>query len=277
MSVGIVFITPSPMFAHLDYNMGQKKCEKSARKVRSNGRIMRRKLKPDWQKTDIPRRIKELYLWPAMMEGSTYRKWNEALAQMNWEEADEIDFDPTKYAYSNLKAELWEMPQHEVDILPPRLRAWVCTVRPDLPAPEWASGQTGEAEDLDRRMLDHFEDLARIAAILAHRLLVLINESEGAIEGYDIVGGLRPWPRLDYEEPAIDGISVHEPLDVDLAGDLLAHLNQDYPELALVGWEAAARNGNKRQVLREKLSLLARSKAFKPCSQCEVCTTLEGA
>ncbi|MCJ7521823.1 MAG: hypothetical protein MUP21_06375 [Dehalococcoidia bacterium] len=269
--------------------MGQKKCEKSAKKVRSNGRIIRRKLKPDWQKMDIPRRIKDLYLWPAMMEGPTYKTWNEALARMDWEETDEIYFEPTKYAYRSLKAELWEMPQHEVEMLPPKLRAWVCTVRPDLPAPEWASGQTGEAEDLDRRMLDHFDDLARIAAILAHRLLVLINESESVIEresegvfvggiaGYDIVGGLRPWPRLDYEEPAIDGISVHEPLDVDLAGDLLAHLNQDYPELALVGWEAAARNGNKRQVLREKLSLLARSKAFKPCSQCEVCTTLEGA
>jgi hypothetical protein len=122
---------------------------------------------------------------------------------------------------------------------------------------------------------DHYANLAELANMFAFRLRFLVK---GDLQG-DIVGGLHPKSlrglspydgKGGYEAPSINGISIGESIDPFRALSLLVHFNQLYPELTLDDWRGMNVKGDS-MVIMGKLSILAQSKAFTPCLNCEVC------
>ena len=88
-----------------------------------------RKLKPRWVKTNIPTDIKVKYHWKAMVGRMTYEAWQQAMASMDWEEADRKWYRDSRDTYKSLQDEIWEMPSHEIEALPPDLKSWIKDVR----------------------------------------------------------------------------------------------------------------------------------------------------
>lgn len=90
------------------------------------------KLKPSWVKTDIPKGIKIKYHWKAIMEAPTYQGWQQALARMEWQ-AEDMKYARVSWdTYVRLKKEIEEMPDFELDTLPPELKSWILSARKPL-------------------------------------------------------------------------------------------------------------------------------------------------
>lgn len=89
------------------------------------------KLKPDWQKTDLPKRIK-VDFWRVMKDNPTHTKWEQAIAKTYSVISDE-EYGKTSFAtYTSLKKEVKLMPLEEVETLPHDLQQWILQLRPDL-------------------------------------------------------------------------------------------------------------------------------------------------
>jgi hypothetical protein len=95
-------------------------------------REKRKKLKPEWKKTDIPKDIC-IKLWRVMKDNFTYDSWAGRLAQLSDITEEELLNTPTsKDSYTQLKNEIIQMPLSEVETLPQDLQDWIFQLRPDL-------------------------------------------------------------------------------------------------------------------------------------------------
>ena len=123
----------------------------------------------------------------------------------------------------------------------------------------------------------HFNNLAQLARLLAYRISILMDDvkEEWVAEGNIVDGLRRSWPVLDKGEPRIDGIGIGEPMEAGSTADLLHHFNQLYPEFKIKSWKKLTRTSRNLKKIGDKLQLLARSKAFKPCTKCEVCKVIK--
>ena len=89
------------------------------------------KLKPDWQKTDLPKRIK-VDFWRVMKDYSTHKSWQQAIAK-TYSVISDDEYGKTSFAtYTSLKKEVTLMPLEEVETLPNDLQQWILQLRPDL-------------------------------------------------------------------------------------------------------------------------------------------------
>jgi hypothetical protein len=117
-----------------------------------------------------------------------------------------------------------------------------------------ALNQEGIEPAVAKALQSHFDDLAQIVRVLAHRTQLLMEESVGNIEGGNIVEGLIAWPRLGRATPHIDGVDMQQPIDPKLAQDLLSHFNQQYPNLALKSWKDVTKKSAKLEKIGDALS-----------------------
>lgn len=91
------------------------------------------KLKPSWQKTDMPKHIK-IELWRAMKDNPTLTSWQQAIANMHFVNSDDKYIKTSYDTYTSLKKEVELMPLEEVETLSHDLQQWILQLRTDLPS-----------------------------------------------------------------------------------------------------------------------------------------------
>lgn len=92
------------------------------------------KLKPPWQKTDIPKDIK-LKLWRIMKDNPTYDTWLRGIADLQYgldKKEEDKYVKISRETHKRLQEEIKEMPVSEVCLLPIDLQVWVKGLRPDI-------------------------------------------------------------------------------------------------------------------------------------------------
>ena len=128
------------------------------------------KLKPNWQKTDIPKHIK-IELWQAMKGNPTLTSWQQAIANMHFVEPDDKHVKTSYDTYISLKKEVKLMPLEEVETLPQDLQQWILQLRPDLLAGQQTKQLKSQAQDKTYQETTHkriMRDLAgKVASIIA--------------------------------------------------------------------------------------------------------------
>lgn len=130
-------------------------------------------------------------------------------------------------------------------------------------------------EVLKESYKEHCNGLSSVADIFAHRLKMLSAAKGIKVEGGNIVDGLVCSPNLGESEPSVDGVGIGQGVDDDRAEQLRQHFNQLHPELAVENWRTLQANSPNLKQTEHELTILAQSKAFKRCPDCEVCKALD--
>jgi len=198
------------------------------------------KLKPEWVKTDIPKRIK-IKLWRIMKDNPTYKSWEEAIVGKSYTSAQDKLFasDELKYikmgsdTYRALKYEIMHMPLEEVLSLPADLQSWVKQLRPELESGKYETEVTKMASLSEKYLIDHYGKLHEVLEQFYDQLrtpelseLCLFTLKDSVTVSYSY-GEMRV-PVIIYEKGAIK-LDV-EVSDLFLWGCLREHLVVEFPK-----------------------------------------------
>ena len=124
------------------------------------------KLKPDWQKTDMPKHIK-IELWRAMNDNTTLTSWQQAIANMHFVKSDDKYVKTSYDTYTSLKKEVKLMPLEEVETLPQNLQQWIFQLRPDLLAGQQTKQLKSQAQDKAYEETTHKRKMRDLAGKVA--------------------------------------------------------------------------------------------------------------
>lgn len=234
------------------------------------------KLKPEWQKTDIPKHVK-IPLWLAMKDNPTHVSWQQAIANIKFEESDDKYVRTTYDTYKALKQEIESMPKKEIDTLPDELRAWIHSIRQGSKLEETVEQQPKETTS-DPRLMKHLDQLAETADILAHhvqRLLRYKDDDDIEARG-DVLGHLMFWRKSNGTKVTEGTDPIGEfayesqhPVDAYLASCLYTHYEHGFGKLPFKEWNQLS-TGNVTREIVDNLKLLAHG-GLKPCPNCPIC------
>lgn len=202
------------------------------------------KLKPKWQKTDIPKSSK-IKLWQIMKDNPTQISYDKAIAHLDISKEEERWIYPlSRDTWRSLKREIIEMPYEEVISLPQDLQDWILQLRPDL--------------KYKNNLEEHSKILAEVTRVLAEQLRSI---KQYAPEKNEMIGALV----VDYDQP-----DFLEFWDDFPAKALLSHLQAELPELQNLDRWGNLRVSDITEGLLDMLSVKAIHKEFQgKCAICE--------
>jgi hypothetical protein len=189
------------------------------------------KLKPGWQKTDIPTHIK-VALWGAMKGNPTFGSWGKAVAMLSFDEDDDKYVKISRATYKTLQQEIKLMPESEIRSLPGDIQDWISNIR----------GDSGAVRSKDRQkqneeLLTLLEQQAQLESLSIVSLLNLYVQTWNPTtefikpEGSQVLlsNWRQAWEKTDRREKA-------KSLGIDTIKNDLAYnrLRQAYPDAELL-------------------------------------------